>query len=57
MCLSMAFAMYEMKVVLIPLYLTFRLTRPPGCRSVAGRRGIAMAPNDGAVIAVAGANA
>ena len=52
MCVGMAFALYEMKVVLSTLFATVRLTRPPGSRSVAVRRGIALAPDDGAVMTV-----
>jgi cytochrome P450 len=52
-CLGMAFAMYEMKVVLATVLATARLTRPPGSHSQAVRRGIALAPNDGAIVTVA----
>jgi cytochrome P450 len=53
MCLGMAFALYEMKVVLSAVFATKRLARPPGSRSVPVRRGIALAPNDGALMAAA----
>jgi unspecific monooxygenase len=52
MCLGMAFALYEMKVVLSTLLATVRLARPPGSRSVAVRRGLALAPDDGAQMTV-----
>ena len=48
MCLGMAFALYEMKVVLSTLLATVRLARPTGSRSTPIRRGIALAPSDGA---------
>ena len=47
MCLGMAFARHEMKVVLSTLFSHVRLARPPGSRSVPVRRGLALAPNDG----------
>ena len=52
MCLGMAFALYEMKVVLSTLLATVRLARPPGTHSAPIRRGIALAPNDGARMTV-----
>lgn len=52
MCLGMAFAMYEMKVVLSALFATVRLARPSGCRSIPVRRGIALAPHDGTQMVV-----
>jgi cytochrome P450 len=52
MCLGMAFALYEMKVVLSTLFASVRLTRPPGSRSVPVRRGLALAPDDGAEMTV-----
>ncbi len=52
MCLGMAFALYEMKVVLSTLFATIRLARPPGSRSTPVRRGIALAPDDGARMTV-----
>jgi cytochrome P450 len=51
-CLGMAFALYEMKVVLATLLARVRLARPPGSRSAAIRQGIALAPDDGAVMTV-----
>ena len=53
MCLGMAFAMYEMKVVLSTLFSKVLLTRPSGCQSAPVRRGIALAPHDGAIMSVA----
>ena len=51
MCLGMAFALYEMKVVLSTLLTQVRLERPPGRRSASrslarprGRRACAMNP-------------
>lgn len=52
-CLGMAFALYEMKVVLSAVFATHRLVRPPGSRSVPVRRRIALAPHDGALMTVA----
>lgn len=52
MCLGMAFALYEMKVVLSTLLATVRLARPTGSRSLPVRRGIALAPDDGARMVV-----
>lgn len=48
MCLGIAFALHEMKVVLATLFATVDLARPPGQRSLPVRRGLALAPNDGA---------
>lgn len=53
MCLGMAFAMYEMKVVLSTLFAKVRLIRPPDCRSTPIRRGVLLAPDDGALVTVA----
>ncbi len=53
MCLGMAFAMYEMKVVLSTLFSKVLLSRPPGCHSTPVRRGIAIAPHDGVMMSVA----
>ena len=52
-CLGMAFALYEMKVVLSMLFDQVRLTRPPGAHSAPVRRGISLAPDDGARMVVA----
>ena len=52
MCLGMSFALYEMKVVLSTLFASVRLARPPGSRSVPVRRGIVLAPDDGARMSV-----
>ena len=46
-CLGMAFALYEMKVVLATLFSQVRLERPPGSRSRPLRRGLSLAPDDG----------
>jgi cytochrome P450 len=51
-CLGMAFALYEMKVVLGTLFAQVRLARPPGARSAPLRRGITLAPDDGARMVV-----
>ncbi len=45
-CLGMAFALYEMKVVLGTLFSRVSLVRPAGARSAAVRRGVALAPDD-----------
>src|SRR5262249_44375056 len=45
-CLGMAFALYEMKVVLATLLAQVRLARPPGSRSTPIRRGISLPPHD-----------
>jgi cytochrome P450 len=52
MCLGISFALYEMKVVLSTLFAQVRLARPRGSRSVPIRRGIALAPHDGALMTV-----
>jgi cytochrome P450 len=51
-CLGMGFALYEMKVVLSTLFGLIHFSRPSGAVSKAVRRGIALAPNDGAMISV-----
>jgi cytochrome P450 len=51
-CLGMAFALYEMKVVLATLFARLRLARPQGSRSAPVRQGIALAPDDGALMNV-----
>jgi cytochrome P450 len=51
-CLGMALALYEMKVVLSTLFSRVRLARPAGARTKAVRRGIVMAPSDGAAMIV-----
>jgi cytochrome P450 len=51
-CLGMAFALYQMKVVLGTLFTQVRLTRPPGSRSFPVRRGISLAPDDGVKLVV-----
>ena len=52
-CLGMAFALYEMRVVLATLLARLRLVRPAGSWSAAVRQGIALGPHDGAVMTVA----
>ncbi len=49
-CLGMAFALYEMKVVLGTLFTQVCLARPPGSRSHPVRRGISLAPHDGVAL-------
>jgi unspecific monooxygenase len=51
-CLGMAFALYEMKVVLSTLFTQVTLERPPGSRSRPIRRGVSLAPDDGAQMVV-----
>lgn len=51
MCLGMAFAMYEMKVVLSTLLASAALART-GAPSLPVRRGISLAPDDGAAVRV-----
>jgi cytochrome P450 len=51
-CLGMAFALYEMKVVLSTLLGNRRLARPEGAVSHPLRQGLAIAPHDGARIRV-----
>lgn len=51
-CVGMALAMFEMKIVLATLLGRFRFQRPKGARSCSVRRGIALAPHDGAVMSV-----
>jgi cytochrome P450 len=46
-CLGMAFALYEMKVVLSTLFSQASLVRPPDSRSSPVRRGVSLAPHDG----------
>jgi cytochrome P450 len=53
-CLGMAFALYEMKAVLGTLFTQARLARPPGSRSAPVRRGVTLAPDDGARMVVTG---
>lgn len=51
-CLGMAFALYEMKVVLSTIFTQVRLERPPGSRSSPIRQGISLGPDDGAQMIV-----
>jgi cytochrome P450 len=53
-CLGMAFALYEMKVVLSTLFSQASLFRPPGRRSSPVRRGVSLAPHDGVRMIVKG---
>jgi cytochrome P450 len=53
-CLGMAFALYEMKVVLSTLFSQASLFRPPGSRSSPVRRGVSLAPHDGVRMIVKG---
>ena len=53
-CLGMAFALYEMKVVLSTLFMQVSLARPPGSHSRSVRRGVALAPDDGVRLVVSG---
>jgi unspecific monooxygenase len=53
-CLGMAFALYEMKVVLGTVLASVQLTRPPGARSFPIRRGLSLAPDDGVRVVVKG---
>jgi cytochrome P450 len=53
-CLGMAFALYEMKVVLATLFSQVRLARPSGSVSWPVRRGLSLAPHDGARVVVTG---
>lgn len=48
LCLGMPFAMYEMQVVLSSLLTRFTLARPAEWRSRYTRKGIVLAPDDGA---------
>ncbi len=52
MCLGMAFALYEMKVVLATLFATVRLARPAQALSRPVRSGIVLAPDDGVVMEI-----
>lgn len=52
MCLGVSFALYEMRVVLSTIFSRVRLVRPSGSRSAPVRRGIALAPDDGALMVV-----
>jgi cytochrome P450 family 135 len=51
-CLGIAFAIYEMKVVLSTLFAARRFARPAGSRSVAIRQGLALGPHDGVPVTV-----
>lgn len=53
-CLGMAFALHEMKVVLATVLSRVQLTRAAGARSRPLRQGITLAPHDGAVMTVTG---
>jgi cytochrome P450 len=51
-CLGMAFALYEMKVVLATLFTQLSLIRLPGVQSAPIRRGLSLAPDDGVAVIV-----
>ncbi len=51
-CLGMAFALYEMRVVLSALFTQTILERLPGSLSVPVRRGVSLAPHDGTLLVV-----
>lgn len=51
-CIGMALALYEMKVVLSTLLSQVKLTRPAGAQSKPVRRGILIAPDDGVRVLV-----
>lgn len=51
-CIGMALALYEMKVVLGTLLTRVQLTRPAGVQSKPVRRGIVIAPSDGVRVLV-----
>ncbi len=51
-CLGMAFALYEMKVVLSTLLAQVQLERPAGSRSRPVRQGLALVPDDGVRLVV-----
>jgi cytochrome P450 len=51
-CLGMAFALYEMKVVLSTLFSQVRLERAPGSRSSPVRQGLVLGPDEGARMVV-----
>jgi cytochrome P450 len=53
-CLGMAFALYEMAVVLSTLFGEYRLFRSPRSRSNPVRRGVSLAPDDGARVVIVG---
>jgi cytochrome P450 len=53
-CLGMAFALYEMKVVLATLFSKVSLLRPAGSRSRPVRRGLILAPHDGVPVVLTG---
>jgi cytochrome P450 family 110 len=50
----MAFALYEMKVVLGTVLASVQLARLPGARSFPIRRGLSLAPDDGVRVVVTG---
>jgi cytochrome P450 len=56
-CLGMAFALYEMKVMLSTLFTQAKLMRPPDQHSYPIRRGISLAPHDGVQMVLVERNA
>jgi hypothetical protein len=50
--LRMAFALYEMKVVLSTLFTQVNIGSPPGRRSFPVRRGLTLPPDDGVELVV-----
>lgn len=53
-CLGMAFALFEMKLILGTLFGGWRFERPRGARSHPRRRGVLLAPHDGALVNLVG---
>jgi len=52
-CIGMAFALYEMRVVLATMLARFRVRPAPGVRIRPRRRGVSMAPSDGMPLVLA----
>jgi cytochrome P450 len=50
LCIGMAFAMTQMKVVLATVFARARLARPSGAQSHRVRRGVLVAPSDGTAV-------
>jgi cytochrome P450 len=51
-CIGMAFALYEMRIVLATMLARFRVAPAPGVHIRPRRRGVSMAPSDGMPIVV-----